>query len=490
MSATANFLAIDLGAESGRCTVGCFDGGRLSLHEVHRFPNSAVPTLGRLEWDALRIFTEIKAGIGKAVQQFGPDLKSLALDAWGVDFALLDDHGELLGNPYSYRDPQTQGMLDEALRRVPVSEIYAETGNCFSPINTLYQLLALTTRRSPRLAAAHTLLMVPDLFNYWLTGSKVAEYTEASTTQFLDPYRRDWNLSLLERLGIRTDIFPEIVHPGSALGKLVPDVADETGAKDVRVFAPASHDNASAVATIACESESLITSGTWCTLGMELQQPLINERTLAGNFTNEGGVCDTITLFRLITGLWLIQECRRTWAGGGRLMSYDEICDMAETAPPFVAVIDVDAPDFLGVGHMPERIQAYCRRTGQAVPETPASIARTIFESLALKFHSVFGILERVVGSRLNTLQIIGGGALNCLLDQYTADAINRPVCAGPVEATTVGNLLMQLMPLGYVGSLAEGRELVKVSFPTTAYEPLDPAAFHEPYERLVRVMG
>ncbi len=490
MSATANFLAIDLGAESGRCTVGCFDDNHLTLHEVHRFNNGAVPTLGRLEWDALRIFTEIKSGIHKAVQQFGPHLRSLAVDAWGVDFALLDKHGELLGNPYSYRDPQTDGMLAEAFTRVPAADIYAETGNCFSPINTLYQLLALTTRQSSRLAAAQTLLMVPDLFSYWLTGTKVAEYTEASTTQFLDPYRRNWNLSLLDRLGIRNDIFPEIVTPGTALGQLVSAVADETGAKDVEVFAPASHDNASAVATIACESESLITSGTWCTLGIELQQPLINERTLRGNFTNEGGVCDTITLFRLITGLWLIQECRRAWAREGQPMSWDEICEMAATAPPFAAVIDVDASDFLGVGHMPERIQAYCWRTAQRVPETPASIARTVFESLALKFRWVFASLEEIVGRRLNTMQIIGGGALNCLLDQYTANAINRPVCAGPVEATTIGNLLMQLKPLGYVGSLAEGRELVRNSFATTAYEPHQPTLFDEPYERLLQVMG
>jgi len=490
MVSTANFLAVDIGAESGRCMLGSFDGECIGLREIHRFNNSPIRLLDRLHWDVLRLFTEVKNGLAKSVQECGSGLTGFGLDTWGVDFALLDEQGELLGNPYHYRDNQTKGMLEEAFRRMPREEIYQQTGIQFMRLNSLYQLLALEARKSPLLFTAKTFLMVPDLFNYWFTGQKVCEYTDASTSQCLDAVTRDWAWSLLDRMNIPTHIFPQIIQPGSVLGELLPSIAEEIGAKGLPVIATATHDNASALASISRESEGYLSSGTWSVVGTELIEPIINDITLRFNFTNEGGVCGTISLFKNIMGLWLIQECRRTWSLEGDNLSYNEISQLAAGAPAFAAVIDPDSTEFLTPGDMPARIRDYCRRTGQKVPDTPGAIARTIFESLALKYRWVFERLEQILERHLDTLQIIGGGSQNRLQNQFVANAINRPVIAGPFEATTIGNLLMQMLALGFVSSLEEGRQLVKCSFQTETYLPQETGSWDEAYPRLINQIG
>lgn len=488
---TINFLALDLGAASGRAVIGRFDGERLALEEVHRFSNGPVRIHDSLHWDVLRLFTEIKNGLAKSIQDHGPELASIGLDTWGVDFALLDKQGALIGNAYHYRDNRTAGMVEGAFRRVPHEEIFAQTGIQFMQINTLYQLLAMVVQESPQLTIADTLLMMPDLFNYWLTGRKVSERTIASTSQCLNPQTGDWTRSLVEKLSIPSHIFPEIVKPGTVLGELLPAIADETGAGHVSVVAPGCHDTASAVAAVPAESSNYayLSSGTWSLMGVEVAEPIINARSRDYNFTNEGGVCDTIRLLKNITGLWLIQECRRTWASQGEELSYDEITQLAEAAPPFVAIIDPDAKEFLAPGDMPARIREYCAHTGQEIPDSKGSIARTALESLALKYRWVIERLEELLGYRLEILHIVGGGTQNQLLNQFAADAIGRPVVTGPVEATAAGNVLLQMLALGHIASLAEGRDLIRRSFEMETYRPRETDAWGEAYDRFLSLL-
>ena len=375
MTQTRNYLALDLGASGGRAIIGRFDGERLALEEVHRFVNGPVhiPSArgDSLHWDTLRLFAEIQEGLKKAVACCGSELISLGIDTWGVDYGLLDRNDRLVGLPYHYRDSRNDTMMAEAFRRVPREEIFAATGIQFMQLNTLFQLLAQQVEDPEVLARTRTLLMMPDLLNFWLTGQKVSERTIASTSQALDPHRPAWATGLLERLGIPTHYLPTIVEAGTVLGGLLPAVIDETGAKQVRVVAPGSHDTASAVAAVPAESAdyAYLSSGTWSLMGVETKQPVINADALAFNVTNEGGVCDTIRLLKNIAGLWIIQECRRTWAAEGQALSWDDIVRHAAAAQPFVAQIDVDAHDFLAPGDMPARIREYCRRTGQTVPE-------------------------------------------------------------------------------------------------------------------------
>jgi len=498
---TQNHLALDLGASGGRAIVGRFDGECLALEEVHRFPNGPVQLPNAygsgLYWDALRLFSELKEGLARAVSCCGSatgsgSLVSVGLDTWGVDFGLLDRDGVLLGNPYHYRDSRTDGMVEEAFRRVPRAEIFAATGIQFMQINALYQLLAMVVRDDPLLRVADTLLMVPDLFNYWLTGQKVSEQSIASTSQCLDPFSGDWARPLLARLGIPNAIFPPIVPPGAVLGGLLPHVAAETGAKRITVVAPGSHDTASAVAAVPAESEdyAYLSSGTWSLMGIESARPVVNDKSLAFNVTNEGGVCDTIRLLKNITGLWVIQECRRTWTQEGARLSWDEIVGLATAAPAFTALIDVDAKDFATPGDMPARIRAYCARTGQPAPRHRGTVARVVFESLALKYRRTLEMLDELLGRRISVLHIVGGGVQNRLLSQFAANAIGRPVGAGPIEATAAGNLLMQMLATGAIGSLAEGRQVIRRSFGTERFEPSDTAAWEDAYARFGRLIA
>jgi rhamnulokinase len=490
MTKTHTYLALDLGASGGRAIIGRFDGERLALEEVHRFTNGPVhiPSArgDSLHWDTLRLFIEIQEGLKKAVASCGSELTSLGIDTWGVDYGLLDRNDRLVGLPYHYRDSRNDTMMSEAFRRVPREEVFAATGIQFMQLNTLFQLLAQQIEDPEVLARTRTLLMMPDLLNFWLTGQKFSERTIASTSQALDPRRPAWATGLLDRLGIPTHYLPAIAEAGTVLGGLLPAVIDETGAKQVRVVAPGSHDTASAVAAVPAESAdyAYLSSGTWSLMGVETKQPVINADALAFNVTNEGGVCDTIRLLKNIAGLWIIQECRRTWAAEGQALSWDDIVRRAAAARPFVAQIDVDAHDFLAPGDMPARIREYCRRTGQFVPEGVGQIARVVYESLALKYRRVLEMMATLVGHGIGVLHIVGGGAQNRLLNQLTADAIGRPVVAGPCEATAGGNLLRQLLATGAVGSLSEGRALVRRSFDTETYHPEDAAAWDEAHAR------
>ncbi|MCA9926915.1 MAG: rhamnulokinase [Anaerolineales bacterium] len=485
MAKTTNFLAFDLGAESGRAMLGQFDGGRLALTEVHRFANVPVRLPDGLHWDVLRLWHEIQRGLAQARQQAEP--AGIGLDTWGVDFALLDRQGGLLGNPFHYRDGRSDNMLDEAFRRAGKQAIFDHTGIQFMSINTLYQLLSLVVAESPALAMAHTFLTIPDLFNYWLTGRKVSEFTIATTTQCYDPLRGDWATSLLAQVGIPAHIFPDIVPPGTVLGSL----RSEWG-PPVSVIAPACHDTGSAVAAVPATGDKFawISSGTWSIMGAEVERAVINGRSLSANMTNEGGVNGTFRFSRNIMGLWLVQECRRAWAQQGRDYTYETLTNMAAATAPLQAIIDPDDADFLKPGDMPARIQAYCLRTGQAVPESRGAIVRCALESLALKYRWVLAQLEAILGYRLDPIHIIGGGTQNTLLNRFTADAMGRQVIAGPVEAASVGNVLVQAMALGHIGSLTEGRALVGRSFAVEVYEPVgDRAVWDEGYGRLLKLL-
>lgn len=481
------YLAIDLGAESGRAVLGRLDGARLAIEELHRFPNLPVRLPDGLHWNALRLWSEVSDSIRMAAYQHGDRLASVGLDTWGVDFALLDRRDGLIGNPVHYRDNRTDGMQAEAFRRMPREQIFEHTGIQFMQINTLYQLLALVVTRDPALEIAATFLTMPDLLNFWLTGQKGCEFTNATTTQCYDPRASGWATPVLEALGIPTGIFPQVIAPGTVLGPLRPALAQELGARDLMVVAPACHDTGSAVAAVPAEGANFawLSSGTWSVMGVEAPAPLIDARGLAYNLTNEGGVNGTFRCSKNIMGLWIVQECRRTWAAQGHDWSYDDLARMAEQAAPLVAVIDPDDDEFFKPGDMPSRMQAFCRRTGQRAPSEPGAIVRCALESLALKYRWVLERLETVTGQRLDPIHIIGGGAQNVLLNQFTADATGRTVVAGPVEATAIGNLLVQAIALGHLGSLADARALVRRSFTPQVYAPHPSADWDAAYARL-----
>jgi rhamnulokinase len=498
MSHYHNYLAFDLGAESGRAILGQFNGRRLELADVHRFSNGPVllpiktgaeahsTVKGSLHWDILRLLAEIKKGLGLAVSKYGQDLASLGIDTWGVDFGLLDKNGALIENPYHYRDSRTD---------VSRKEIYERTGIQFLSLNSLYQLLSMVVSGSPALGIAQTFLTIPNLLNYWLTGKAVSEFTHTTTTQCYNPRLKDWDYSLLEQLGIPTHIFPEIVPPGTNLGQLLPFVAEEVGlapGAGFSVIAPACHDTGSAVVAVPAEKPGFawISSGTWSVVGAECPTAVINEQSLANNFTNEGGVCDTFRFCRNVMGLWLVQECRRTWATQGEEYSYTELVQMAGQAEPFQAVIDPDDGEFFKPGDMPARIRHFCMRTGQTAPDSKAVMVRCVLESLTLKYRWVLERLDEMVGQRMDPIHIVGGGTQNQMLSQLTADATGRRVVTGPVEATAIGNILMQAIGLGHLASLEEARALVRESFPTSIFEPASQNGWDEAYRRFLAVMS
>ncbi len=497
MSKTSDYLALDLGAESGRGLLGRFDGERLLLEECHRFPNGPVRMLGTLYWDLPRLFHDCKVAIGKAAAG-GRALDGVGVDTWGVDFGLVGRRDTLLGNPVHYRDSRTEGMIDAACRLVPRERIYEITGLQFLPFNTAFQLLAMQTDGSPLLDVAETLLMMPDLFGWLLTGRRAGERTDASTTQLLNPRTGTWSDELCEGLSLPRAILPELIEPGTELGPLLNSVADELGISPMTVLATAGHDTAAAVAAVPAQTAAkpggppdwcYLSSGTWSLMGVETPGPIINETTLKYNFTNEGGVAGTIRLLKNIMGLWLLQECRRTWARSGREYSYEELMALAETAPAFVALVDPDDPSFLAPGDMPARLAAFCQKTGQPVPADEAGLVRCCLESLALKYRWTVERLEPILGGPIRTIHVVGGGTKNRLLCQFTANACGRPVHAGPVEATAMGNILLQAMGRGKLGSLADVRAVVARSFPVEVFEPRDSAAWDEAAGRFARLV-
>jgi rhamnulokinase len=488
---TKRLLAFDLGAESGRALLGRFDGQRLRLEVLHRFPNGPVAVLDALFWDVLRLWSEMLTAMRKCAQEAG-GADSVGVDTWGVDFALLGRGGNLLGNPRHYRDPHTETILDTAFSRVPAAEIFQQTGIQFMRFNTLFQLLALKRDRSPLLEAAETLLFMPDLFHWFMTGVKVNEYTDASTSQMLDPVKRTWARDLVTAFGLPRHILGTIVQPGTVLGPLRPNVATETGLLPIPVIAPASHDTASAFAAVPSRSGTwaCISSGTWSLMGAEIPAPLVSEEVRNCNFTNEGGVGGTIRFLKNIMGLWLVQECRRVWERAGNAYSYEELMRHAEAVPPFVSLVDPDHSSFWLPPSMPQALANFCAMTGQPAPGEPGAVVRCALESLALRYRWVLEKLEELLGKRLETIHIVGGGSQNTLLCQFTADACNRPVLAGPVEATAIGNVLVQALGLGLVGSLPQAREIVRQSFEVRSYEPREPESWEEPYRRFMELLG
>jgi rhamnulokinase len=488
-----NYLALDLGAESGRGLLGCFDGNALVLEEVHRFPNTPVKLLDTLHWNLPGLFHEIKTALNNAVAR-GIGLDAVGLDTWGVDFGLVGCRDTLLANPVHYRDARTENILSLAFSRFPREQIYKITGLQFLPFNTIYQLLSLKQSGSPLLDVAETLLMMPDLFGWLLTGERAGEYTNASTTQLLDASQGKWSTALCEALELPHAILPPLVKPGSELGQLRRSISDEIGiSQPVTVIAPATHDTASAVAAVPVSRSSLLSatpdwcylsSGTWSLLGVEVPHPVITTETLQYNFTNEGGVGSTIRLLKNIMGLWLVQECRRTWARGGREMPYEELMARAQEASPFSALVDPDHESFLRPGDMPARLAGYCERTGQVPPGSEGGFIRCCLESLALKYRWTISKLESILGTSIRMIHIVGGGTKNTLLCQFTANACGRPVYAGPVEATAIGNILMQAMARKEIDTITDLRSIVGRSFPVTVYEPHDTASWTEAAER------
>ena len=485
------FLAVDLGAESGRAVLGVLDGGRLATTEIHRFPNVPVQLLGHWHWDVYWLFDEIKAALARAAAEAPGGVDSIGLDTWGVDFGLLARDGSLLGLPFCYRDARTEGALDEFLKIVPRERVYELTGIQFLPFNTLYQVYAMVRERSPLLDAAADLLFMPDIFNYFLCGVKASEFTMATTSQFFNPRTREWNWGFFEEVGFSKKILQKVVGPGTVLGALRAEVAGETRHPAVPLVATASHDTAAAVAAVPAEGSgwAYISSGTWSLVGVEESEPVITPAALAANFTNEGGVEGTIRFLKNVTGLWLLQQCRRSWSPELTL-GYDELVAAAAEAPALAALVDPDAPDFLHPPDMPATLREYWRRTGQAEPPTRAGITRSILESLALKYRLTLDELRAVTGRAIDRIHIIGGGSRNRLLCQFTADATGRPVIAGPAEGTAIGNCLVQALALGEVRSLAELRAVVRASVNLAQYEPRETGVWNQAAERFRSLVG
>jgi rhamnulokinase len=495
--AARNFLAFDLGAESGRVVLGTLENGRLTLQERHRFANPMGRMNGHLYWNLLAQWEELKTGMRNAgVEQHGEQktpvtLHGIGVDTWGVDFGLLSESGEVLGNPFNYRDSRTDGMMELAFSRVPREEIFEATGVQFMQLNSLYQLMALKETDPAALNCAGTLLFVPDLFNYLFTGVRKCEFSIASTSQFYDPRKKTWAKGMLEKLGLPTKILPEIVPSGTILGPLRADIAQECGVGEVPVIAPACHDTASAVAAVPAEGNDwcYISSGTWSLMGVEIPEPIVNAKSLQYNYTNEGGVGGTIRFLKNIMGLWLVQECRRHFRREGYDHSYAELTQMAQRSKPLVALINPDHKSFLSPGEMPVKIEEFCRQTGQRPPNTRGEFVRTCLDSLALTYRKTLEGMEDVLGRKVGVIHIVGGGSQNELLNQITADACNRPVVAGPIEATAIGNILVQAMATGDIKSLAEARKVVLESFEVKRYEPSQAKRWELGYARFKEIL-
>ena len=486
---TRQLLAFDLGAESGRAILGQLDDSRLELQELHRFATGVSPVLGRLYWDVLRLFDEVQTGLRAAAQH---DPGSVGIDTWGVDYGLLGADGALLDNPRNYRDPRTEGVMERGIERLGRGRIFSATGLQFLPINTLWQLVSMREAASPQLDEAHRFLMMPDLLHYFLTGEQAGEFTNATTTQFYDPRQKRWSTELFDAFNLPARILPVIIQPGTRLGMICPDVADRCGLSATPVVVPATHDTGSAVAAVPADGADFayISSGTWSLMGAELAEPNVSDAALRYNFTNEGGMGGRFRFLKNIMGLWLVQETRRTWQAQGRDRSYAELTEAARQAPAFGALFDPDDARFLPPGDMASRISAICAETGQTTPGSEGAVIRSMLESLALKYRWVLERLEEVLDRRLEPIHVVGGGIQNELLCQLTADAAGRPVVAGPAEATAMGNLLVQALGLGWLGSVDDIRQIVRASCAPRTYQPSgDSDRWDEAYARFCRFL-
>ena len=482
------YLAFDFGAQSGRAVLARLHSGILTTEEIHRFPNDPVEYGGALHWDMPRLWFEVRSTLSRLGEV---ELAGIGVDAWGVDYALLGERGELLQNPYHYRDRRTEGVMEEVLKNVSREEIYQATGIQFMPINTLYQLVAARRQHPKLLGAAKYLITIPDLFNYWLSGNAVCEFTNATTTQMVDPVKRTWATALMQRLELPAHLPAPIVEPGAIIGTLLPDIAGHTSLAGTSVIAPACHDTGSAVAAISAhDGTAFLSSGTWSLLGTELDSPVITPDALRLNFTNEGGVNGTTRLLKNVMGLWMLQSCWQSWTAQGLSYDFRELIELATREPSFRHLVDPDDESFLRTPDMLAAINQFCTRTHQPVPKEPGAYVRAVLESLAFKYRVVLRNLEQVCGKHIEQIRIIGGGSKNRLLNQLTADATGRRVLAGPAEATALGNVAVQILATGEATSLQEVRAIVDRSFPTEVFEPLDTDKWDQHAERFEQYCG
>lgn len=485
---TKRVLAFDFGASSGRAIIGCFDGDKITLEEVHRFSNDPVSVGGTVYWDVLRLFYEIKQGIIKAKIAGGFD--SIGIDTWGVDFGLIDSEGKLMENPVHYRDARTVGLVDEAFKTMPKEKLYGITGIQFMELNTLFQLISLKKYRPWMLERADKMLFMPDLFGYMLTGKMCAEYSIASTSQLIDLDKRMWSKEILDAFGIKESVFAPLVQPGTVLGELSKEVCEECGVDPVPVISVCGHDTQSAITSVPCEDGdfAFLSSGTWSLFGTELDKPIVNETSMNINITNEGGFDGSTGFLKNIIGLWLIQESRRQWKREGKEYSYADLEKLALAAEPFKCFIDPDAPEFVPHGNIPERVREFCRKTGQFVPETVGEIMRCIYESLAMKYRLTFEKLRECTERDYPVIHVIGGGTKDGLLCQMTANSCDRTVKAGPIEATVMGNVAVQLMSDGSVKNIGQARKIVADSSELKTFEPKDTDKWAGAYEDFLKV--
>ena len=483
-------LAIDFGASGGRAMIGTLQEGKISIEEIHRFSNDPVILRGTMYWDVLRLFHEIKQSLIKAKQHGKID--SIAVDTWGVDFGLLDKDGVLLENPIHYRDDRTRGMLEKSFTKIDKSEFYDITGNQFMEINTAFQLLSMTENREEVLARAKDLLLMPDLFHYFLSGIKKAEVSIASTTQLFDAKKHIWSEKVIEKLGLRKEMFPEIVPTGTVIGELSKELCEELSMEPVKVVAVAGHDTQDALAATPAREQDFIflSCGTWSLLGTELDAPIINDMSRELNITNECGYGGKTSFLKNIIGLWLIQESRRQWAREGKDYSFGQMEEMAEKAEPFRCFIDPDDPVFVPAGDVPSRIREYCKRTGQAEPRSEAEIVRCIDESLALKYRLSLEEIKKCTGKEYETIYMIGGGTQSRLLCSMTASACGCTVSAGPVEATVLGNVAIQFIASGAIWDLTEARQIIRDSQEISYFKPQDEPAWQDALERFRKILA
>lgn len=486
---TKRVLAFDFGASSGRAIIGCFDGDKITLEEVHRFSNDPVSVGGTVYWDVLRLFYEIKQGIIKAKIAGGFD--SIGIDTWGVDFGLIDSEGKLMENPVHYRDARTAGLVDEAFKTMPKEKLYGITGIQFMELNTLFQLISLKKYRPWMLERADKMLFMPDLFGYMLTGKMCAEYSIASTSQLIDLDKRTWSKEILDAFGIKESVFAPLVQPGTVLGELSKEICEECGVDPVPVISVCGHDTQSAITSVPCEDGdfAFLSSGTWSLFGTDLDKPIVNETSMNINITNEGGFDGSTGFLKNIIGLWLIQESRRQWKREGKEYSYADLEKLALAAEPFKCFIDPDAPEFVPHGNIPERVREFCRKTGQYVPETVGEIMRCIYESLAMKYRLTFEKLRECTERDYPVIHVIGGGTKDGLLCQMTANSCDRTVKAGPIEATVMGNVAVQLMSDGSVKNIGQARKIVAESSELKTFEPKDTDKWAEAYKDFLKII-
>ena len=487
---TKKVLAVDLGASSGRVMLGTYDGERIAIEELHRFPNDPVMIGGTLYWDFLRLFHEIKQGLLMS-KKYGK-IDSIAVDTWGVDFGLIDERGYLLENPVHYRDARTTGMVDRSFEKIDRERFYQITGNQFMEINTAFQLLSLIEDRGQLLDRADRLLLMPDLFNYYLSGECASEYSIASTTQLLDAHGKCWSQEVIKALGIPTRLLSDIVPSGTRLGPMKSEICEELGIEPIDVIAIAGHDTQSAMVAVPTEGDDFIfvSCGTWSLFGTELDSPIIDENSQMLNITNEGGYGGKISFLKNIIGLWLVQESRRQWMREGKEYSFGHLEQMARSAEPFYCLIDPDAPEFVAPGDVPGRIQKYCKALGQQVPLRESQIVRCINESLALKYRKTLDEIRQCTGGTYQTIHIVGGGTQSELLCQMTANACGCKVVAGPIEATVLGNIAIQLLATGDIKNLKEARRIIAASADVKVYEPEDSLAWDEAYRKYRELFG